>query len=137
MVIFWTVFLTILLNIFFSARSVASTHYQLGLAQAYSGKMTEAEANLQSAISILEGRKVNIAKLENSDSVAMEKIDLETCIQEIKEVIVDQKEMQKQIATGLLTLIFLYFCPFSKLLASYRVNGCTATGMYFSARCLK
>jgi len=82
------------------SRSVASTHYQLGLAQAYSGKMTEAEVNLQSAISILEGRKVNIAKLENSDSVAMEKIDLETCIQEIKEVIVDQKEMQKQIATG-------------------------------------
>ena len=84
---------------------MASTHYQLGLAQAYSGKMAEAEANLQAAIRILEAR---IAKLENSDSVAMEKIDLETCIQEIKEVIVDQKEMHKQIATGLLARISLY-----------------------------
>ena len=79
---------------------MASTHYQLGLAQAYSGKLSEAEVNLQSAIRILETRMSNIAKIEQSDSVAMEKIDLETCIQEIKEVIVDQKEMNKQIATG-------------------------------------
>ena len=87
---------------------MASSHYQLGLAQAYSGKVTEAEANLQSAIRILEARKINIAKLENSDSVAMEMIDLETCIQEIKEDIVDQKEMHKQIATGVLAQISLY-----------------------------
>ena len=108
-VLFLTVlFLTVLLflTVFFltvflpSPRSVASTHYQLGLAQAYSGKMTEAEANLQAAIRILEAMKINIVKLEQSDSVAMEKIELETCIQEIKEVIVDQKEMHKQIATG-------------------------------------
>ena len=79
---------------------MASSYYQLGLAQAYSGKMTEAEVNFQSSIRILEARRNNIAKLENSDSVAMEKIDLETSIQEIKEVIVDQKEMHKQIATG-------------------------------------
>ena len=79
---------------------MASCHYQLGLAQAYSGKLTAAEVNFQFAIRILEARKNNIAKMENSDSVAMEKIDLETCIQEIKEVVVDQKEMHKQIATG-------------------------------------
>ena len=79
---------------------MASIHYQLGLAQAYSGKLSQAEANLQSAISILEARMSNIGKMEESDSVAMEKIDLETCIQEIKEVIVDQKDMNKRIATG-------------------------------------
>jgi len=82
------------------SRSVAAIHYQLGLAQAYSGKLPEAETNLQSAISILEVRMSNLAKMEQSDSVAMEKIDLETCIQEIKEVIVDQKDMNEQIATG-------------------------------------
>ena len=104
-------FLTVLffLTVFLlSPRSVASTHYQLGLAQAYSGKMAEVEANLQAAIRILEAR---IAKLENSDSVAMEKIDLEWCIQEIKEVIVDQKEMHKQIATGPLPLKSLFLTP--------------------------
>ena len=90
----------VFLTVHFPTRSVASTHYQLGLAQAYSGKLSEAEVNLQSAIRILETRMSNIAKIEQSDSVAMEKIDLETCIQEIKEVIVDQKEMNKQIATG-------------------------------------
>jgi hypothetical protein len=79
---------------------VASTYYQLGLAQAYSGKLPEAEANLNSAIRILETRSKNIDKMENTESVAMEKIDLETCIQEIIEVIDDQKEMHKQIATG-------------------------------------
>ena len=88
---------------------MASSHYQLGLAQVYSGKLVEAEANFQSAIRILEARSINIAKLEQSDSVAMEKIDLETCIQEIKEVIVDQKDMHKQIATGLLALISFIF----------------------------
>ena len=88
---------------------MASCHYQLGLAQAYSGKLTAAEVNFQFAIRILEARKNNIAKMENSDSVAMEKIDLEMCIQEIKEVVVDQKEMHKQIATGLLPGMSLGF----------------------------
>ena len=67
------------------SKSVASSLYQLGLAQAYSGKLSEAEVNLQAAIRILEAGSKNVTKAENSTNVAMEEIDLE-----IKEVIVDQ-----------------------------------------------
>ena len=88
------------------SRSVASSLYQLGLAQAYSGKLLEAEANLQAAIRNLEAggedmtldledggdcaikvEKFNsgameavsklVAKVEKSKRVAMEEINLE------------------------------------------------------------
>ena len=67
------------------ARSEASSRYQIGLAQAYSGKLEEAEANLQAAFRILEARGENNTKAENTERVALEKINLE-----IKEVKVDQ-----------------------------------------------
>ena len=67
------------------ARSEASSRYQLGLAQAYSGKLEEAEANLQAAFRILEARGENVTKAEDTENVAMEKINLE-----VKGVIGDQ-----------------------------------------------
>ena len=67
------------------ARSEASSRYQLGLAQAYSGRLEEAKANLQAAFRILEARGESVTKAENTESVALEKINLE-----IKEVKVDQ-----------------------------------------------
>jgi len=82
------------------SRSLASVFYHLGMALAYSGKMSEAEVNLNSAISTLEARSKNIAKMEVSEYVIVEKAELEACIQEIREIVVDHKDMHKQISIG-------------------------------------
>ena len=82
------------------SRSLASVFYHLGMALAYSGKMSEAEINLNSAITTLEARSRNIAKMEVSEYVIVEKADLEACVQEIREIIVDHKDMHKQISMG-------------------------------------
>ena len=74
--------------------------YHLGMALAYSGKMSEAEINLNSAITTLEARSRNIAKMEVSEYVVVEKADLEACIQEIREIVVDHNDMHKQISMG-------------------------------------
>ena len=81
-------------------RSLASVFYHLGMALAYSGKMSEAEDKLNSSITTLEARSKNIAKLEVSEYVIVEEAELETCIQEIREIIVDHKDMHKQISMG-------------------------------------
>ena len=82
------------------SRSLASVFYHLGMALAYSGKMSEAEINLNSAITTLEARSRNIAKMEVSEYVVVEKADLEACIQEIREIVVDHNDMHKQISMG-------------------------------------
>ena len=74
--------------------------YHMGMALAYSGKMSEAEINLNSAITTLEARSRNIAKMEVSEYVVVEKADLEACIQEIREIVVDHNDMHKQISMG-------------------------------------
>ena len=70
------------------------------MALAYSGKMSEAEVNLNSAISTLEARSKNIARMEVSEFVIVEMAELEACIQEIREIVVDHKDMHKQISMG-------------------------------------
>ena len=87
-------------NIATISRSLASVFYHLGMALAYSGKMSEAEVNLNCAITTLEARSKNIAKMEVSEHVMVEKAELEACIQEIGEIIVDHKDMHKQISMG-------------------------------------
>jgi len=82
------------------SRSLATVFYHLGMALAYSGKMSEAEDSLNSAVSTLEARWKNIAKMEVSEYVIVEKAELEACIQEIREIIVDHKDMHKQISMG-------------------------------------
>ena len=79
---------------------MASAFYHMGMALAYSGKMSEAEINLNSAITTLEARSRNIAKMEVSEYVVVEKADLEACIQEIREIVVDHNDMHKQISMG-------------------------------------
>ena len=62
--------------------------------------MSEAEVNLNSAITTLEARSKNIVKMEVSEYVVVEKAELEACIQEIREIVVDHKDMHKQISIG-------------------------------------
>merc|ERR1711925_10996 len=54
------------------SRSIAETHYQLGVAKASSGKMEEAETSLNNAVTVLETRVVNLRKMESSENLKKE-----------------------------------------------------------------
>jgi len=77
------------------SRSIAETHYQLGVAQAHSGDYASAEKSLRAAISVLNARISNLKKMEVSENITKELSDLETLIYEIKERTSDHKEMQR------------------------------------------
>jgi len=77
------------------SRSIAETHYQLGVAQAHSGDYASAETSLREAISVLNARMSNLKKMEVSENITKELSDLETLIYEIKERTSDHKEMQR------------------------------------------
>jgi len=78
------------------SRSIAETSYQLGVAQAFAGSYTEAEASLTAAIAVLETRVKNLGKMEASENITKEIADLETLVTEIKEKITDHKNMKEE-----------------------------------------
>jgi len=77
------------------SRSIAESHYQLGVAQALHGKFEDAELCLNSAITVLETRIANLAKMETSHNISKEVSELEALVAEIKEKIGDHKNMEK------------------------------------------
>merc|ERR1719154_145690 len=79
------------------SRSIAETHYQLGVAQAHSGDYSKAEASLQAAVSVLRARLATISRMEASENLTREKVDLETLIKEIQERMADHKDMEKGV----------------------------------------
>jgi len=76
------------------SRSIAETHYQLGVAQAFSGKFDEAETSLVSAISVLVTRIENLRKMESSENLRKEISDLQELIKEIKEKVADHSDLK-------------------------------------------
>jgi len=76
------------------SRSIAETHYQLGVALAFSGKFDEAEASLESAISVLKTRIENLQKMESSENLNKEIHELQELIKEIKEKVIDHGDMK-------------------------------------------
>ena len=50
----------------FLHRSIAETHYQLGVAQAHCEDFANAEKSLKAAIAVLDTRVVNLKKMEVS-----------------------------------------------------------------------
>merc|ERR1712058_135890 len=78
------------------SRSIAETHYQLGVSLAFHSKYVEAEASLNSAIEVLQTRITNLKKMEASENITKEITDLENLVTEIKEKIVDHKEIAKE-----------------------------------------
>merc|ERR1712114_69611 len=72
------------------SRSIAETHYQLGVAQAFDGKYEDSELCLNNAIAVLQTRISNLGKMETSDDLA----------KEIKEKIDDHKNMASAKAEG-------------------------------------
>ena len=77
------------------SRSIAETCYQLGVALAFAGKFPEAETNLNMAIDVLEARHRNLGAMGASDNVAKEITDLVALVNEIKDKIMDTKDMEK------------------------------------------
>merc|ERR1712000_186490 len=73
------------------SRSIAETHYQLGVALAFSGKFDEAETSLESAISVLKQRIENLQKMESSEYLTKEISELQELI---KEKVVDHGDMK-------------------------------------------
>merc|ERR1712029_1283015 len=77
------------------SRSIAETHYQLGVAQAHCAEYANAEKNLAAAVTGLNSRIANLKKMETSDNITKELADLTLLCTEIKERSSDHKEMQK------------------------------------------
>merc|ERR1712114_54940 len=77
------------------SRSIAETHYQLGVAQAHSAEYVDAEKSLEAAVSVLNVRIGNLKKMETSDNITKELTELALLCKEIKERSADHKEMQK------------------------------------------
>ena len=79
------------------SRSIAETFYQLGVAQAFGAKYAESEASLNSAIGVLEARVKNLCAMEASDNIGQEIQDLEALVKDVKDKIVDHKDMEKGV----------------------------------------
>merc|ERR1712066_399329 len=77
------------------SRSIAETHYQLGVPQTHSAEYVNAEKSLEAAVSVLNVRIGNLKKMETSDNITKELADLTLLCTEIKERSSDHKEMQK------------------------------------------
>merc|ERR1712098_365236 len=82
------------------SRSIAETHYQLGVAHALDGKYEESEPCLNNAICVLEKRIEKLGKMETSENLATEIKDLHSLVADIKEKINDYKTMAKALAEG-------------------------------------
>jgi len=77
------------------SRSIAETHYQLGVALAQSGEYSKAEKSLEAAVSVLNTRMGNLRKMETSENISAELAELDLLCNEIKERSADHMEMQK------------------------------------------
>ena len=79
----------------FFFRSIAETHYQLGVAQAHCAEYANAEKSLAAAVAVLNTRIANLKKMATSDNIAKELAELTMLCTEIKERTADHKDMQK------------------------------------------
>merc|ERR1712055_973649 len=77
------------------SRSIAESHYQLGVAQAHCAEYAKAEKSLEAAVGVLNTRIANLKKMKASDDSTKELAELTVLCTEIKERMADHKEMQK------------------------------------------
>jgi len=82
------------------SRSIAETHYQLGVAKFLEEKFEESETCLNKAKGVLEVRISNLSKMETSENLAKEIEDLHTLVKEINEKINDHKVAEKAKIEG-------------------------------------
>merc|ERR1712181_198307 len=77
------------------SRSIAETHYQLGVAQAHCAEYANAEKSLAAAVAVLNTRIASLKKMETTDNITKELAELTLLYTEIKERTADHMEMQK------------------------------------------
>merc|ERR1719348_316372 len=79
------------------SRSIAESHYQLGVAQAHCAEYTNAEKCLEAAVTVLNARIVNLRSLLTISIRNWQKelAELALLCTEIKERAADHKEMEK------------------------------------------
>ena len=87
----------------FISRSIAETHYQLGVAQAHCEDFVNAEKSLKAAISVLDKRVVNLKKMEVSEN-NKELAELDTLCYDIKERMNDHKDIRRECTSRTRTL---------------------------------
>merc|ERR1719187_2547356 len=80
------------------SRCIAEVHYQIGMALGSMKRYTEAEASMDSAIAVLLAREGNLKKMEASEEIDKEVAELSSLVADIKETIVEHKEMSKKEA---------------------------------------
>merc|ERR1712133_216591 len=76
------------------SRSIAETHYQLGIALVYNGNFDDAESSMNSAVEVLSTRLENLTKMESSEYLDKEIVDLKDLVKEIREKVSDFKDMK-------------------------------------------
>jgi len=79
------------------SRCIAETHYQLAVAQAHCAEWSKAEASLASAVTVLEARVKNFAKVDKTEKTTMEIAEVEAIIAGIKERVTDFKDMEQGV----------------------------------------
>merc|ERR1719370_787498 len=79
------------------SRSIAETHYQLGVAQAHCEDFANAEKSLKAAITVPDTRVENLKKMEVSENIKKELAELEILCHDIKERMNEHKDMQKGV----------------------------------------
>merc|ERR1712181_7455 len=77
------------------SRSIAETHYQLGVAEAHCADYANAEKSLAAAVAVLNTRIASLKKMDTSDNITKELAELTLLCAEIKERTADHMEMQK------------------------------------------
>merc|ERR1712192_203861 len=77
------------------SRSIAETHCQLGVAHAHCAEYANAEKSLAAAVAVLNTRIASLKKMETSDNITKDLVELTLLCTEIKERTADHMEMQK------------------------------------------
>jgi len=83
------------------SRSIAETSYQLGVALASAGKFGDAETSMNNAVNVLKSRVDNLKKMESSENLNKEILELQDLVNDIGEKVADYQNMKTEISTKL------------------------------------
>jgi len=83
------------------SRSIAETFYQLGVAQASGGKFSDAETSMNNAVNVIKSRIDNLKKMESSDNLSKEILELQDLVNDIREKVADYQNVKAELSSKL------------------------------------
>jgi nuclear autoantigenic sperm protein len=83
------------------SRSIAETYYQLGVALAYNGRFSEAETSMSNAVEVLNSRIDTLKKMESSENLTKEILELQELVKDIQEKAADHQNLKAEKSTKL------------------------------------